>query len=154
MATVACVKAFPWQLVTKGARHYLHTCSEVWCLLISYILFYKSKKKTEGLFLLLAFRLDFLVRWKHLKMMLNMYFGLFLSCWLCCSEQGRAAHPQDEAELPGSGPVLQRRSGIVGEKTDSPGQDDGPARQGGGVPCSLPRWEMCKKVAVYLAVHA
>lgn len=77
------------------------------------------------------------------RMMLNVFFHLFLFWWLCCSKQRWAAHPQDEAELPGSGAVLQRCAGIVGEKTDSPRQNDCPARQGGDLSCTLPRWETC-----------
>ena len=73
------------------------------------------------------------------KMMLYVFFHLFLFWQLWRSEPGRAAHPQDEAELPGSGPVLQRCAGIVGEKTDSPGQNDSPTGQGGDVSRSLPR---------------
>lgn len=85
------------------------------------------------------------------KVILNMFCrAFFWFCWLCCSEPRWAAHPQDEAELPGGGPVLQRRAGIVGEKTDGPRQNDGPARQGGDVPCTLPRWNMC--VCMYLWV--
>lgn len=86
---------------------------------------------------------------KKCALRFNVFFDLFKLCCWYCSKPRWAAHSQNEAELPGSGPVLQRCTGIVGEKTDSSRQNDSPTRQGGDVPCTLPRWArvcMCKRV--------
>lgn len=73
-----------------------------------------------------------------------------ISDWLSGSEPWWTAHTQDETELSGSGPVLQRCSGTVGEKTNSPGQNHCSARQEGVIPCTLPRWMM----GVWVCVHS
>jgi len=96
------------------------------------------------------FGLDLLLRSRD-KTMLNKFlfclapfsflFFLLVPAMLRCSEQRRAAHPHDEAALPGGGPVLQGGAGAVGEKAVGPGQNHGPTGQGGGVPRSQPGWE-------------
>lgn len=65
---------------------------------------------------------------------------------LLWSEPWWAPHSQNEAQLPGSVPVLQGSSGIVGEKADRSRQNDEPTRQGGNIPRTLPRYEMCVKI--------
>lgn len=73
------------------------------------------------------------------------------SCnWSSGSESRWTAHTQDETELSGSGPVLQRCSGTVGEKTNSPRQNNRSARYEGVIWCTLPRWMVCAWVCVYI----
>lgn len=81
---------------------------------------------------------------------LCIYVCTCISDWLSGSEPWWTAHTQDETELSGRGPVLQRCSGTVGEKTNSPRQNNCSARQEGVIPCTLPRWMVC----VWVCVHS
>lgn len=72
--------------------------------------------------------------------------------WLSGSEPRWTTHTQDETELSGSGPVPQRCSGTVGEKTYSPGQNNRSAGQEGVISCTLPRWIVCTWVRVYISL--
>lgn len=76
------------------------------------------------------------------------YLCTGISDWLSGSEPWWTAHTQDETELSRSGPVLQRCSGTVGEKTNSPRQNNRSTRQEGVIPCALPRWLWCVWVCV------